>query len=233
MPSLHDAINTDRSNLTPVEPSTIPAGNPPPIDTSKVNSLLKNANQRCPLPPSNNSADSLRQWGQGDPVPSFRTQTPPSNVVGGATSATTSVEVVGGASSSTSTTTTSLAKAQNVSLTTPPLAPSQTWTGTIQIAKSFTMLRVSANSYCRTELYGTASGQTLDLSRPVTQAPVNTTQSLIMDVVLLTALSWQVLDCVGSNGDNPQTSTIYVTITNLSTAVQAFTVSMQFVPSES
>ena len=232
MPSVEQAINTDRSNLTPVE--TQPEENKPPVaQDSRVNSLLKSPYQWCPLPPSNNSADSLRQWGQGSDVPRFRTQTPPPNVGGGSGTTIVHVGQVVTGGSGTTPGTPSLPLAQNVSVTTPVLAPSQTWTGTVQMAKSFTVLSVSGSSFCRIELYGTKIAQTLDLSRPVSQAPQNTTQGLIMDVVLLTALTWQVLDCVGANADSPQSSTIYITVTNVSTAAQAFTVSLQFVPSES
>ena len=233
MPSVEEGIQTDRSNLTRVEQlsENKPSAAPP---DPKLNSLLKSPYQRCPLPPSNNSADSLRQWGQGSDVPRFRTQTPPSNVVGsGGTVISTGVVIGGGSSTTPTPASVTLPPAQNVSLTTPALSPSQTWIGSIQMAKAFMILNVTGSSFCRTELYSTANARALDLSRPVTQAPSNTTQGLILDVVLLTSLSWKVLDCVGSNGDSPQSATAYCTITNLSTAVQAFTVSIQFVPQES
>jgi len=233
MPSLQEAIHADRSNLTPIDPA--PRASSPPSMEQQVRSLLKSPYQRCPLPPSNNSADSLRQSGQGTNVPMFRTQSPPSNLTtstqGSATSKISS-GVVSGSSSST-TTIVNLTTAKNVNLQTPSLSPSQTWEGTIQMAKGFAVLAASANSFCRVELYGTALAQALDLSRPVTQAPSNTTQGLILDLAFLGALSWQVLDCVGANGDSPQGSVIYVTITNLSTAARAFSVSIQFVPNES
>ena len=233
MPSVTEAINTDRSNLTPIEAQPAGENKPPVAQDSRVGSLLRNPYQRCPLPPSNNSADSLRQWGQGSDVPRFRTQTPPTNVggTGGTTVVHVGQQVVNGGSGTPGTS--SLPLAQNASITTPVLAPSQTWTGTVQMAKSFTVLSVSGSSFARIELYGTKIAQTLDISRPVSQAPLNTTQGLIMDVVLLTALTWKVLDCVGSNADSPQTQTIYITVTNVSTAAQAFVISLQFVPSES
>jgi hypothetical protein len=234
MPPLSAAINADRSNLTPVDSAA--QENKPVPPNQKVTSLLRSPYQMCPLPASNNAADSLRQWGQGSDIPRFRTQTPPSNIGGsGGTTVNKVGEVIaGGAGSSSSSTTISPAQtAQTVTIITPALVPDQIWTGSVQMAKGFLLLRVTANSFCRIELYGTAIAQTLDLGRTVEQGPPNTTQGLILDVVLLTSLSWQVLDCVGANGDSPQTSTIYVTITNLSTAVRAFTVTMQFVEAES
>jgi len=235
MPSVEDAIKADRSNLTPIESK--PEAQKPPARDNRVDSLLKSPYARCPLPPSNNSADSLRQWGQGSEVPKFRTQTPPSNVTGGG-GGTTVVHVgtvnAGGSGGGGGTPSTPiLPTAQSVSTTTPPLAPGQTWQGTLQIAKAFIMQSVAVNLQARVELYGTKAGQTLDLSRPITTPPPSTTQSIIMDVALQSALIWKVLDCVGSNSDSTQSSTIYITVTNLSGTVGAITVSMQFVPEQS
>ena len=232
MPTLQDAIDRDRSNLTPVENQ--PVENKPPAD-QRVQSLLKSPYARCPLPPSNNSADSLRQWGQGSEVPKFRTQTPPSNTTGsgGTTNVSEFVSGGGGTPSPTPAPVPTLPKVQSASVTTPALSPNQKWTGTVQMAKGFLMLAVSTNVKSRVELYGTKAGQTLDLARPITSPPPNTTVSIIMDVVLQSALSWAVLDCVGANGNSPQTSTIYITVTNLSNTVKAVQASMQFVPSQS
>jgi hypothetical protein len=232
MPSVQDAINADRSNLTPIE-NTQQAEQKPPaaLSDSKVNSLLKSPYARCPLPPSNNSADSLRQWGQGSDVPVFRTSAPPlnSNNGGGSTTITRSAT---SSSSSGGTTPATLPSSQNASVTTPTLAPGQTWTGTLQMSKSFILIQVTGSAFCRIELYGTKVAQTLDLSRPVTQAPKNTTSGLIVDVALLTAKTWQVLDCVGSNDDSTRSATIYITITNLSTGAGTITASLLFVPEE-
>ena len=231
MPPLKDVL-AKVTDLPPALP--VPAENKPPASQdSRVDSLLKSPYQRCPLPSSNNSADSLRQWGQGSDVPKFRTQTPPSNISGGSSGGS-SVSL--GSSSSSSTTTiieNNPAPAQSVGITTPSLAPSAIWKGIVQMAKGFQVLTVATSSFARVELYGTKSAQTLDQSRPVTMAPSNTTQGLIMDVVLLTSLRWQVLDCVGANGDNQQTPSIYITVTNVSTAAQPFTVTLTFVPLES
>ena len=233
MPSVTEAVNADRSRLTPID-STQQAEQKPPaaLSDSRINSLLKSPYARCPLPPSNNSADSLRQWGQGTDVPVFRTSAPPANTNNGGGGTT----IVNGTSSSSSggTTPATLPSAQNASVTTPTLAPGQTWTGTLQMSKSFIIVQVTTSAFARVELYGSKIAQTLDLSRPVTQAPKNTTSGLILDVALLTAKTWQVLDCVGSNDDATQRSaTIYITITNLSTGAGAITASLLFVPEES
>lgn len=232
MPSLQDAINADRSRLTPID-STQQAEQKPPaaLSDSRINSLLKSPYARCPLPPSNNSADSLRQWGQGTDVPVFRTSAPTTNANGGG-GGTTIINQTG-SSSSGGTTPATLPSSQNASVTTPTLAPGQTWTGTLQMAKSFIVVQVTGSAFARVELYGTKLAQTLDLSRPVTKSPPNTTQGLIMDVALLTSKTWQVLDCVGSNDDTTRNSTIYITVTNLSTGAGKITVSLLYVPEES
>jgi hypothetical protein len=231
MPSVKDAINADRSRLTPIDSTQQPEQKPPAaLSDSRVNSLLKSPYARCPLPPSNNSADSLRQWGQGSDVPTFRTQSPQTNANQSSGS---TVEKVGSVSSSSTTVIGTLPTSQNASVTTASLAPGQIWTGSVQMAKAFVLLNVAASAFCRVELYGTKIAQTLDLSRPVTQGPSNTTIGLIMDVALLTAKSWQVLDCVGANGDTTPNKTIYVTITNLSQGAGIINASLVFVPEES
>lgn len=233
MPSVQDAINADRSKLTPIEDTRQESQKPPAAQIdSRLNSLLKSPYARCPLPPSNNSADSLRQWGQGSEVPAFRTSAPPANSSNGG-GGTTIVNATSSSSSSGGTTPATLPSSQNASVTTPVLAPGQTWTGTLQMSKSFILIQVTGSSFCRIELYGTKIAQTLDLSRPVTQGPPNTTRGIILDVALLTAKTWQVLDCVGSNDDSTRSATIYVTITNLSTGSGKITASLLFVPEES
>ena len=234
MPTVEQAINADRSNLAPIENAQQSEQKPPAAQSdSRLNSLLKSPYARCPLPASNNSADSLRQWGQGTEVPAFRTSAPPANSSNGG-GGTTIVNATASSSSSGGTTPATLPSSQNASVTTPVLSPGQIWTGTVQMSKSFVLIQVTGSSFCRIELYGTKLAQTLDLGRPVTQGPSNTTSGIILDVALLTAKTWQVLDCVGSNDDSSaRSATIYVTITNLSTGSGKITASLLFVPEES
>lgn len=232
---IKDAIETDRSNLTPIETPDFVEKQPLAVPDARLGSLLKNPYARCPLPPTNNSADSLRQWGQGSDVPKFRTNAPPNNIGGssGTTVVHAAIASTSGGGSGGGSTPTPLPTAQSVNTTTPALAPGQTWTGTLQMAKGFLVQQVSTNAFARVELYGTKTDQTLDLSRPITTPPPNTTSGIIMDVALQSVLIWQVLDCVGSNGDSTVSSTIYVTVTNLTTGVRAISVTLRFVPSQS
>ena len=236
MPSLDQAINADRSGLTPAEAPV--ASSPPAPDMSGSQALLRNPFSRCPLPPTNNSPDSLRQWGQGDEVPRWRTFMPQAtdNNSGGVSSSSgvvISSSTSGGGSSGGGGSSTP-AKAQNASLKTISLGPSQTYLTVVTLAKAFQLLSVTANGPARVELYGTKTAQLVDQSRGVQTAPNSSTAGLILDLVLLSpVLSWSCLDTVGANQDGTQSTTIYATITNLSDSVQTYTVSFVYVPLES
>jgi hypothetical protein len=226
MPTMREAIERSREGLVPIPPNTDKAPTPNPTEASQ---LVQNPFQTCPLPQINASADNIRGFNIGGKVPQFRVLPPPPLEA----TSTSSVSTTSLTSSSSSSSTTKSPTLSNASVTTTVLVPSGIWTGLVTMAKGFQVQNVTANSFCRVELYGSKLAQTLDQSRPVSQAPINTTQGLIMDVVLLTSLNWKVLDCVGANQDNPQTSLVYVTITNLSTAAKAFTVGLTFVQLES
>jgi hypothetical protein len=229
MPSMKEAIERSRDGLVPIPPNTDKAPTPNPGEASQ---LVQNPYQISPLPAINATPDSIRGFNIGGKVPQFRVLPPPP--VETSTVSTTSTTSTGSPGSSVSSTTISVPPTiSNASLTTTVLAPSGIWKGTVQMAKGFQLQSVNANSYCRIELYGSKQAQTLDQTRPVSQSPANTTQGIILDVVLLTSLNWKVLDCVGANMDNPQTTTVYATITNLSTASKAFTVSLSYVQLES
>ena len=230
MPSMKEAIDRSRDGLVPIPPNTDKAPAPNPGEASQ---LVQNPFQTCPLPALNASADNIRGFNIGAKVPQFRVLPPPPVETSTVSTTSTGTPGTGTGSSGSSTIISVPPTISNASLTTTVLAPSGIWKGTVQMAKGFQLQSVNANSYCRIELYGSKNAQTLDQSRPVSQAPANTTQGIILDVVLLTSLNWKVLDCIGANMDNPQTTTVYATITNLSTASKAFTVSLSYVQLES
>lgn len=107
--------------------------------------------------------------------------------------------------------------------------------GVITMAKAFVVLSVSVNTAARVRLYGTASSQTTDLARPITQGPgFGTEQSIIGDMVLDTApVVWQAVDMVGANGDSPQSTAVYLTVDNLSVMSTDATVTIVYVPLQS
>jgi hypothetical protein len=236
MAKLFDAINADRSQLKPIEPQE--AGNATAPPDTNLPSILQSPYRRCPLPASQNSVDSIRQLGQGSLVPRFRTQTPgPNNI--GSTTGTQVVNVSTSGSSSSgggSTTVVNILPTSEVAaVTTSVLADEQIWFGQMNLAPAAIMLLISANAPCRVELYGTAAAQAADASRTILEAPTNATYGLCSDVVLQgnSPYMWDYLDTVFTNQDDPQGEVAYVTITNISGAATALTLSFSYVPEQS
>jgi hypothetical protein len=125
--------------------------------------------------------------------------------------------------------------AQQVSVTTNPLNPGQVFVSSFSVSKSFALLGLSCNSPVRVQMYGTAQAQSFDAARGLdVPPPAGTTQNIICDVALDTApFNWAFQSRVGSNGDSPQKSTVYVTLTNLDTKSDTITVTLSYVPLES
>jgi len=94
------------------------------------------------------------------------------------------------------------------------------------------LIAISVSAPARVRLYATANGQSADLTRDSNTAPAfETTQALIADVVIDSPpWSWLMTPApTATNGDFPRTANTYVTATNLDTASQALTVSLQYV----
>ena len=235
MPTLTEAINADRSRLVPVEQATEAGPKTAPPD-ARLPELLQDTNQRCPVPASYASADAIRQLGVGGDVPRFRVITPaPPNVVGSTGTATINVNSASSSSGGSVTPTPSLPESETASLTTPVLLSGQIYTAQVTMAPSAIMLSIGANVPCRVELYGSAAGQAADLSRNVLTAPNNATYALCSDVVLqgTSPWTWEYLDTLFSNMDDPQGDVAYVTITNISAAASAISLTWVFVPEQS
>jgi len=103
------------------------------------------------------------------------------------------------------------------------------------MAKAFVVLTVTVGTAARVRLYGTNMAQIVDAGRPITQGPgFGTEQNIIGDMVLDTPpVVWQAVDMVGANGDNPQSTAVYITCDNLSNMSTAITVSVVYVPLQS
>lgn len=189
---------------------------------------------RCPLPPISSTPDSLRQFYTGGVVPQMRILTPPNIVPGSGGTFIESTAVIAPTVVSASSASTKLSATQKA-ITTTVLNPNDVFAGSLLLAKSFQLLQITANSACRVQLYGTALAQTLDLSRGLdTAITAGVFQNIISDVVLDTApfqLPYQ--NRIGANGDSPQSSSIYISITNLDIASDVITVTISFVPLES
>ena len=162
----------------------------------------------------------------GGMMPQYRIPVPPTKT--GSTTTTNTTTVISGSSSSTTTNTPPTA--QTTSATTSVLAPSGEFQGVIHMAKAFVVLTVTVGTAARVRLYGTNMAQIVDAGRPITQGPgFGTEQNIIGDMVLDTPpVVWQAVDMVGANGDNPQSTAVYITVDNLSNMSTAVTVSVVY-----
>jgi hypothetical protein len=230
MPKLSDLTGVDMSSFERVSSQT------PPPDFQPDKSMLPPRDSRLRftapyLPGIFPSSDNLISFHLGGKIPQYRIPVPAQAAAQGAATTSTSTAIVSSSSSTTNNPSTS----KTVSITTSVLSPGQIYTGIITMAKAFVLLNLSANDPARIELYSTLNGQTADLHRPATQGPgYGTEQAIITDIVLDTApYIWQAVNVIGANGDSPQNQNIYLSVTNLSNASQAYVVSISYVPVQS
>ena len=195
--------------------------------------LGPNPNIRCPLPPVGGDPDSLRQF-EGNESPKFRVL-PLIPQTGGAT---TLNEFGGGAASGGSSGGSSGGiniVAKTASVTFVSIAGSSSTQTTVVLSQSFQILSIAANQGCCVRLYGSASARTSDAGRGVdAPAPAETTQGLIIDVVLdTTPFIWQPQNIVGSNSDSIQSKNCYVTVINPgNAAINGLLLTISYVPLE-
>lgn len=235
MPPLSEMLGGLPPGYTPVERQPVlSAPTQPPQFPPAPHPYL-----RCPLPPVSVTPDSLRQFYKGGEVPQARILTP-SPLTGGSSggSSSTTTVVTGGGSSSAST---SAPAAQSTSIITPVLDPGNQYVAVVQIAKAFTVLRVGVNSAARVELYSTQAAQTVDMSRPASFGSVNNPppaeiqSQVICDLYLDTIdkFSWvPAWSITGVNGDSPQTTSAYATVTNIGSGSNPIAVTISYVPLE-
>ncbi len=190
---------------------------------------------RCPLPPIFQVApDSLNQYYLNGKVPQTRLLSAlinPNNTGGSTGGVTNTTAFISGGTVPPA----APIIAQQAVLTTTVLAPGQQFIGSFNdIGLSFQLLSVTSNVPARFELYGTPSAQTADLSRALDQPPpAGTSQGIITDVALDTIpLQWFFQNRIGANGDIPQKTIGYVTVTNLSAAATSIMITLQYVPLE-
>lgn len=231
MPSISESINTDLSGYVPVDRQY----NQPAV-TLPTNDLQPGYNTviRCPLPPIFQVApDSLNQFYLNGKVPQTRLLSAiTSGNTGGGSTGTTNVTafISGGVVPPPAS-----IKAQQAVMITTVLGPGQRFVNSFNdIGLSFQLLSVSSTVPARFELYGTANAQMADLSRALDQPPpAGTSQGIITDVALDTApLQWFFQNRIGANGDIPQRTIAYATITNLSASATSITITLQYVPLE-
>ena len=209
MPSIADSKKADLSGYTPVS-------TPPAVAQTITGDRPKaNPSIRCPLPPFNSDPDTLRQFENGTLSPKIRVlPLPPNPGTGGSGTTIINNNVSGGSSSSTSTNT---LVASSAVPNTGVIVTGGVFTGSVQLAKSFQLLSISANAACEVRLYGTAAAQAFDAARPLdAPVPPEVTSNLIVDVVLDTLpYFWPLQNITGVNQDVPQSKTLYMSVFNL------------------
>jgi hypothetical protein len=231
MATLKESLAADLTGYTPVQVEPTLAKYHPPMEPDlqpKFNPML-----RCPLPPVSVTPDSLRQFYLGGVVPQMRVFTPPNSLPGSGGTVIQNTTIQTTTSGSSSSSTSSIASKQ-ASITTSVLNPNDVFSGSLLVSKSFQLLQVTASSTCRIQLYGTAMAQSIDLGRALDAAPAaGVFQNIISDVALDTApYQWPYQNRIGANGDSPQTSLVYISITNLDIVSDVITVTISYVPLE-
>lgn len=230
MPSLKDMLAVKSlSGFAPAENQTKAA----PQVTGR---LGINPYRRCSLPPFSTTPDSLRQFDQSGVRPARRVIPLPFQTIAAAGgNIVTNVTTTASGSSSSSSTTGSLVSA-SIAINVPSLSPGQTYSATVEVAKSFQLLLLNATIPVEVRVYGSALAQTIDSSRTTDTAPsFETTQNLITDVVFDTApYQWSWQNRIGANADNPQTKNVYFTVVNpTASGLSSGIVTMTFVALES
>lgn len=226
---LSESLNANLSGYIPVE-SPITNVQRPNLDESlqpRYNPML-----RCPIPPVSFNPDTSRAFYMGDKVPQFRILTPNSQT-SQSNSGTTinNVNVTSSGTGGGGSTTATLA-VKNASITTPVLLPGEPFQTSLELGKAFQLLMLTTNFGARVEVYGTESAQSNDLGRALDVTPLpGTTQDLITDIVLDSfPLAWTWQNRIGANGNSPQSTLAYITITNEDASAQSITASFSYIP---
>ena len=198
--------------------------------------LGPNQYRRCPLPPFSATVDTLRQFDESGKIPARRVIPLPiaTQVAAGGNIVTNVTTTSSGSGSSTPSAATLVSA--TVSLNVPALIPGQTYQATVQVAKSFQLILLTATSGVEVRMYGTALAQTIDISRVTDAAPpFEVSQNIITDVVFDTApFQWAFQNRVAANADSPQSKNIYFTVVNpTSSGLGASIVTLTYVALES
>ena len=231
MPTLTEAMNQDLSAYQPVDQINPQVGLPTQNLEPTLNTVI-----RCPIPPVYQAmSDNLRQFYQGGQVPQIRLFTQPLQPAPAGGGNNVAGTVGGGSAGGGGGFLPTQPNAQQASITTGNLNPGQTFVNSFLVADSFQLLNISTNSPARVQLYGTNTAQLGDSYRGLdVPTPAGTVQNIICDVVLDTSpYQWSFQNRTGANADSPQTTTVYVTITNLDSTTDVITLTLTYVPIES
>jgi hypothetical protein len=231
MPSLKDLLAV--KSLPGYEQQTQTPPTPPVVQPGGPGS---NPFRRCPLPPFNAGPDTLRQFEENGKIPARRVIPLPAQVAGTGASVTNVTNVTTTASGSSSSSSTTSPTSASVAITVPAMVPGQVYTTSVQIAKGFQLLSLTASNAVEVRLYGTSLSQTIDIARATDTAPAfEVTMNMMTDVVFDTSpylWSWQ--NRIVANADDPQTKFVYVTVINYGTSgISGTTVTINYVPTQS
>jgi len=232
MPALRDTIRKD--SPAGFAPTQAPLALPPVQEMpGQTNSFKVNPWIRSPLPPINAGPDTLRQFNDGDAnVPRRRVLPLPVSTGQGGAAAVTNTTVVQAASSAATTGLT----VKTVTYTSPLLGVGSSNQQSLNInTKSFQLVSVTANAACEIRMYGSALAMAVDATRVMDAPPPAEWQNgIITDVVLDTApYTWNWENRVGCNSDSPQTTNLYIAVTNLNSIPQKIQLSIVLLPLES
>ena len=118
---------------------------------------------------------------------------------------------------------------QVASVTTPSLAPDAVWNGTITLAKAYRLYAVQADGDCRLIIYTDTGSRTADASRALGVLPAPGA-GVVMEFWFgpgpMSATLSPVVD--GFSAAIPATSSIPITVTNLSTSSAALTINLVY-----
>ena len=227
MPPLKDVLVKGMpEGYVPVEPT------PPGIQNADK-AQQSSSQARCPLPPTNADADSIRTFEKGSSTPQFRVmplqpQSGGTTVVTSGGSSTSSGGGSGGGGSTPST-----AKTISVTVNVPPNGAVVTRAAA---STSFQLFSVATNAPCDVRLYGSQGAQSGDTARQIdAPVPAELTQGLLLDVVFDTVpYFWNTQNIAGVNADSPQTTNLYVSVFNPNPVpLSNITVYITYLPLES
>lgn len=118
-------------------------------------------------------------------------------------------------------------------ITTASLANGASEQGSATVAKATLLLRITGSAKCRVRLYSTAAYRAADIARAAGTDPVGE-HGIMTDILFPDGnLTWDLSPlALLTNGDTTATTSIYYTITNLSGATAAITVTLTHLPLE-
>lgn len=119
------------------------------------------------------------------------------------------------------------------SVTTASLANSASWTGSITLATSYRLLKLQTSAAARVRLYGTAAGRDSDLTRAVGDDPPDSVGCMFDFVTEAAALTSGLSPLAdGTSLEATPSSSIPISVVNLSGTTQTITVTLTWVQTE-